>query len=592
MRIRTKLAGLAAAGAAVALVLSGCGSGGGDGSPTQNRGFKDCLANPNTCNSGERQEGGEMIWTLDVAPDGYFPWSPEGGSVYTLQATWGILPYFGQFMPDGTYEYNFDVLAEEPTLLSEDPVSFQFKIRDEAVWDDGTPISADDVIITWHMSTSEKEGYCVGCRPRSTSGWDDIESIEGSDNGKTVTVTYKEGIAVPEWFAFGSAHNIIGGFAPAHVAVQNGWDPNTPEDLGEYFAFLNDNPPTFSGGPYLIQEFDIDNHVIKVPNPNWYGEEKATLDRLVIRFLTDADTWIPALQNGELHGASPAGYAEDVIEQLQNLDGVRVHIGAGPSWEHLDINMNNKWLGEHKALRQAIFVAVDAADIAERNFGRLYPDYQLRTNHVHSTSSEFHKDHLAGTGQGSGDIELARQILADAGFEGYDGGAGALTYKGETVGPFRLRSTNAPARVTAQQLIQGYLAEIGIEAIIEPTDDLGGTLVAQDYDIMQFGWSGAPLFTGTGAQYWACDSGSNFGDYCNEKVDELIEQEAQAKTLAESAALHDQMMEIVVEDAYVLPLYDSPVYVFVHEDYVNVRDNANTSLRALYEHHMWGLAVQ
>ena len=52
------------------------------------------------------------------------------------------------------------------------------------------------------------------------------------------------------------------------------------------------------------------------------------------------------------------------------------------------------------------------------------------------------------------------------------------------------------------------------------------------------------------------------------------------------------MMEIVVEDAYVLPLYDSPVYVFVHEDYVNVRDNANTSLRALYEHHMWGLAVQ
>ena len=583
---------MAAVGAAMALVLGACGSDGdGDGSPTQNRGFEDCLKNPNECNSGERQEGGEITWTLDVAPDAYFPWSPEGGSVYTLQAIHGILPYFGQFMPDGTYQYNYDILAGKPELLSEDPVSFQFKIKDEAVWNDGTPITADDMIITWKMSTSEGEGYCVGCRPRST-GSDDIASVEGSDNGKTVTVTYKEGITDPEWFAYGSAHNIIGGFAPAHVAEQNDWDIDNPEHLGEYFEFLNDNPPTFSGGPYLIEEFDIDNHVIKVPNPNWYGEHKATLDRVVLRFLTEADTWIPALQNDELHGASPAGYAEDVIEQLQNLDGVRVHIGAGPSWEHVDINMDNDWLGEHKALRQAIFTAIDQADVAKRNFGRLYPDYQLRTNHVHSASSEFHKDHLSASGQGSGDLDKARQILADAGFEGYEDGAGGLTYEGEKVPSFRLRATNAPARVVATQLIQEYLAGIGLEIVLEPTDDLGGTLVAQDYDLMLFGWSGAPLFAGTGKQYWECGSGSNFGQYCNEEVDELIDQESRAKTLEESAALHDQMMEIVVDDAYVLPLYDSPVYVFVAEEYVNVRDNANSSLRALYEHHMWGLAVQ
>ncbi|HLU45539.1 MAG TPA: ABC transporter family substrate-binding protein [Natronosporangium sp.] len=588
--MRRRLTTLAVAGtAAFALVLSGCGGSGGEG--TTSRGFDDCVENPNTCNSGERAEGGEIVWLLDGPANAYFPWSPEGGSVYTVQAIQGILPYFGQFMPDGTYQYNWDVLAEEPVKLSDDPLTVQFKIREEAVWNDGTPINADDVIILWKMSTSEKEGHCIGCRPRST-GMDIIANVEGSDDGKTVTITYKDEVADPEWFTFGSVHNIIGGLPPAHVAEQNGWDINDPEDLGEYFEFLNDNPPTFSGGPYIIEEFVIDEHVIMVPNPNWYGETPVTLDRVIKRFIDGAeDTWVPALRNGELHGGSPSGWPADVIREMLGMDNIRVHMHPGPSWAHVDINLDNKWLGEHKALRQAIFTAIDAQDIVDRVFGDLFPDATVRTNHVHGPNSPYHKDHITGTGYGSGDIERARQILADAGFEGYDGGAGALTYEGETVGPFRLRAGQSPALTTSLQLQQAALAEIGIEAIIEHTDSLGETLTSQDYDIMQFGWSGAPTFYGTGAQYWECGSGSNFGNYCNEEVDALIEQERKAKTLDESAELHDQMMEIVIDDAYVLPLYDTPVFIFVTEDYVGVRDNTNSSLRALYSQNEWGLAV-
>jgi peptide/nickel transport system substrate-binding protein len=583
-----RLISLAAAGVAAALAVSGCG----DNGEPQQRGFEDCAEDPNTCNSGERAQGGTITWTLDQAATGYFPWTPEGGSVYTLQAVHGILPYFGLFQPDGQYEYNMDVLAAEPQIIGEDPLTTRWQIRDEAVWDDGTPISAEDVIITWKMSTSEQEGYCTGCTPRATGDWDVIENVEGSDNGKTVTVTYKDGIADPEWFAFGSADNIIGGFAPAHVAEQNGFDPDTPEGLGEYFAFLHENPPEFSGGPYLIEEFDLENQVVKVPNPNWYGEVEPTLERVVIRFLTDAGTWVPALNNGELNGASPAGWEEDVIRQVQEIDNVRVQISSGPSWEHLDFNMDNEWLGGDVELRRAIFTVIDQSDLANRIYGSLYPDYTVRRNHVFRSDSEYFVDQLEGTGQGSGDVEAARAILEAAGYQGMDDGAGALTRDGEQVGPFRLRATTAAARVTAQQLIQGYLAEIGIEANIEPTDDLGGTLVSQDYDIIQYGWSSSPLFTGAMRQFWDSESGSNFGNYRNPEVDELADLEQRAATQEESAAIQNQAMEIVVQDAYVLPLFDSPVYVFVTDNYVNVRDDTNSSLRALYEHHEWGVAAQ
>jgi len=594
--MRTKLTNLVAAGAVVSLVvaLGACGDDGGDDGAT-GRGFEDCVEDPNTCNSGDREDGGEITWTLDQSPDGFFPWSPEGGSVYTLQAIQGILPYTGQFMPDGEYQQNLDLLAAEPEITNEDPFQTTWQIREEAVWDDGTPITANDVIMTWMMSTPEDAGFCTGCRPRSPETL--IENIEAGDGGKSYTITYREGVSDPEWFAsFTSAHGIVGGIAPSHVAVDNGFISGGPDEwdpagLGEYFEFLNDNPPEFSGGPYLIEEFDIDNQVVKVPNPQWYGEEQPTLNRIVVRFLADESTWVPALQNGELNGASPAGWAPDVVREVQGLENVRVNIQDGPSWEHIDLNLDNEWLGD-VALRRAIFTAIDQQDLATRVYGDLYPEIEPLGNHVFGNDSQYYVDMLEGTGQGSGDVEMARQILADAGYEGMDGGAGALTLDGEQIGPLRLRSTTAPARVTAQQLIQSYLAEIGVQAEIEPTDDLGGTLVGQDYDIMEFGWSGSPLFFGTGQQYWQTGSGSNFGNYSNEEVDALIEQEQRAASPDESAELHNQMMEIVVSDAYVLPLFSTPVYVFVTDNYVNVRDNVNTSLRALYETKGWGVAAE
>jgi serine/threonine protein kinase len=64
MRIRRKLAGLVAAGAAVALVLGACAD--GDDAETS-RGFEDCLENPDECNSGERADVyslGAMLFEL------------------------------------------------------------------------------------------------------------------------------------------------------------------------------------------------------------------------------------------------------------------------------------------------------------------------------------------------------------------------------------------------------------------------------------------------------------------------------------------------------------------------------------------------
>ncbi len=588
--------GSVAAVAFAALIVTACGGdsepadGNGDGDEFTGQGFEECLENPNNCNSGERAEGGSISWIVQTTAQGWLAISPDHGTVYTLQALHGILPHTGHFEPDGVeYRYNMDLLAEEPELLSEDPFTYQFRIRDEAVWDDGTPISADDFAILWRMSASPDEGLCEGCVSRSSSAFDKIESIEGSDDGKTVTITLKPGERNPEWFSYGNADSITGGLPPAHLAEQQGWDVNDPQDLGEYFAWLHETRPEYSGGPYRIVDGDLENEVIKEPNENWYGEVQPTFDTLITRFLTDQGSWVPAVANGEVHGGNPIQLNQDLIDQFRDMPNVMVNIGPGPSWENLTMNLDTPALGD-EALRRAIFTAVDTTDIVERNFGDLYPDYTLRTNHVFPERSPHHVDLLEGTGFGTGDLEAARAILSDA---GYDWGAdGALQLEGEPVDALRLRATADPARVTSMELIQAQLAELGIEIIIETTDNLGGMLLEQDFDIAQFGWSGSPLFAVAPAQYWATDSTSNWGRYSNPEVDELGSQVLNAASQEEAAELANQAAAHVVEDAYVLPLYDTPVYLFVTDDYINVRDNQATSLRALYDNHAWGLVAE
>lgn len=576
--------------AIAALALTACAGGGstGQGNETERSGLDGCADAPDTCNEGERAEGGAITWVINTLPAAWSSYSAAGGSIYTAQMLHGIFPYTGEWTPSGEYQFNMDLLAEEPELLGEEPFTYQFKIRDEAIWNDGTPITGDDFVVSWKMATSPSEGHCVGCDPRSTATFDDIERMDISDSGKTVTVVLEEGLADPEWFGLLNVDSIGGGIMPAHIAAENGFDINNPEQLGQYFQWLVTTMPTFSGGPYQLVDGDLENQVIKEPNSSWYGETTATLDRFVIRYINDEGAWIPALANNEIHGASPPQFSEDTVRQLQQMPGVELSIGPGPSWEHVDFNLDNPWFAD-VALRRAIFTAIDVDDIASRTVGELYPEYTLRTNHIFGSKSPYHEDLLAGTGQGTGNIDAALTMLEEAGYE-FDGET--LTKDGEQVGPFRLRSTATSLRSTTMELIQSYLAEIGVEVTIEPADELGTMLATQDYDIVQYGWSGSPFFATSANDYWHSESASNFGKYSNPEVDRLTQLATSASSLDESASYANEAAKIVVGDAYALPIMDSPVYAFVTDDFANVRDNANTSLRALYNVHHWGQAVQ
>jgi peptide/nickel transport system substrate-binding protein len=533
-----------------------------------------------SCNSGPRADGGRITWLIDQGHDAVFNvHRPDGGSVYLLQAMEGLFPRMGYFGPDGAWYWDYDLLAEEPQIIKDKPQTIQYKIRPEAVWSDGTPITVDDFRWHWYHN-SGKEVLCVGCQPRATLFWENVKGIEGSDEGRTVTITMGLGKVDPEWFGRGGLSY------PAHWSGLD-WQA-APEIMGATSEYFYRTIPNWSGGPYLVESWDRNERVVMSPNPNWYGSTRVALNSIVKEFVTDRGSWLPAFRAGELDGGSPASFTPELLEDFARAQNGYTQVGSGGAvWEHLDFNMITV---SDLALRRAIFTAIDVEDARSKTFSEAARPPR-RGHHNFTSASPNYIDHVTPLGYGTGDVAVARKILADAGYTGMEGGAGALRApNGSAVSDLRFSflAANANRRIFVE-LAQGYLADIGVRVVPSPTDALGTTLVGGDYDLVIFGWSGSPLFTTAPQQFWKSDSGSNFGKFANDEVDDLVVKAANQVDASLSVEFVHAASKIVLEQAYVLPMWDSLNFMFVADRAANIRDNNFLSARSQYNLNEWGV---
>jgi peptide/nickel transport system substrate-binding protein len=577
MRISRRLAGFAAVGLTATLALAACAGDEGGGDPSTPS-WDDCVDDPNGCNSGETADGGEIVWAVEQEQASWNTNTTTGGTFVLAQMMDSITVDTGNFLPDGSWEWNLDLLAEEPQLTSEEPQAWTYRILPEAKWSDGTDITADDFTFLWFHNSGNSD-HCTACDPPATAGFDAIESIEGTDNGKTVTVTLRPGEKFAEWqFLFTDLY-------PAHIGAQQG-DLDTPEGMQAASDYFAETQPSWSGGPFQVVEADLRQQLILEPNPNYYGDQPP-LDKVTYRIITEQDALVTALSSGEIDGSRPQPNP-DMVQQVGAMEGMLDYVGTSYEWEHIDLNLENQWLADVE-LRRALFTAIDIPNINDRTYASFFPEVTQKKNYLFLESDEaYFQDHITGTGQGTGDADAAMDILTAAGYELVDG---TLTLDGQQVGPLRMVHTEGNAlRETIAQLVQQDLAEIGIDVTVETTAELGNTLTNGDFDVIVYAWVGSPQFQGSGQQFWDSESGSNYGSYQNAEVDRLVREALNQSELAVVADLLNQAQAILASEAYSLPIADRPAYTFVRDDYLNVRPNF-TNAGTPYNVHEWGLAA-
>jgi len=555
--------------AAIALALTACSSsGGGNGgsgnadvtSGTKGTGaFSDCATNPTTCNSGQTKPGGTVIYTLEKTIPGWNQVFTNSNVFELAEVEDGILP--GAYLAGSDLKpfLNTD-LMESATQTKDNPQTLVYKIKPNAVWSDGEPINFDD----FQYLTDVSDGtHCPKCGAASSSGYNAIDSMTSSDNGKTITVVMKTPFA--DW------QSMFGALLPAHIAKQHG-DDGSAAGLNESFQWFDKNVPNWSGGPMMITNYKKDTSVTEEPNPKWYGATKSSLDQLIFRIITDQTQEPTALQNNEVTAIYPQPNA-DLVSSTDQIQGINTYLGKGLVWEHFDFNEKNKFLSD-KSLRTAIFTAINRQDVIDRTIGQFVPNASPLGNHMYVPGQPGYQDNVTSTGQGSGDVAKAKDILTQAGYTGV--GTDLKTKAGESV-TFRCTYSEGNSnRQTECETVQNTLKQLGITITLKTTTDLS-ELGTGDFDMIVFAWVGTPFVVAGAQQIYELKGGADYGFNDDPAAEKLINEAAVSTDQATVQSKLNDADKLIVADAYSLPLYQKPTFLAAYSNIVNLRDNATSS---------------
>jgi peptide/nickel transport system substrate-binding protein len=468
--------------------------------------------------------------------------------------------------PDFKVMMNEDLL-DSAEQTNENPQTVVYKIKRTAVWSDGTPVSADDFIYLWKNLNGTIKSNDVS----TTTGYDQMESVKGSDNGKTVTVVYNKPFR--DWKSmWGSGTAIL----PSHFVEKQSGGWNTG---------LDKNPENIpSAGWFKVQNYTPGQSLTLVRNDKYFGD-KANLDSVVFRFLPESTTQPAALQNNEVDLI----YTRPQLDQLQQvkaLPDVTSQISFGPTFEHFDFNFKNEHLADPK-VRQAIAKGIDIEEVVNGTVKQFSDQASPLGNRIYmKTQPDQYQDHFGEYGKG--DTAAAAALLEEA---GYTKGADGIYAKGGKKLSLRISTTaGIELRETQEKLFQEQMKQIGVDIEIVNADTrtfFGDWLPNGNFDIANFAWVGSPFPISDNQDAYRTGGGGNYGSYSSKRVDDLFARAMRTFDDAKATALANRIDQQLTADMVSIPLYQRPTLIAWRNTFANIADNS-TKDGPFWNANTWG----
>lgn len=467
---------------------------------------------------------------------------------------WNVFdPLFG-LDPEGNY---YPALAAEvPTVenggISADGKQWRVKLRDDVVWHDGTPFSAEDVKYTLELIVS-----------------DDFQSARrtGHELVRNIQVVSPTEITWEMASPYAPYPSILAStfIVPKHIlsAVD---DPNT--------APFNNAP--VGTGPFKWSERVAGDYITLVANDEYWGEGPH-LERLVFKYIPDVTVLNTQFQTGDIDVIGLQGISPDRKAEADELEGKTVVLAASATIETITFNLERPQFKD-PAVRRALYLAMDKAAIIDA----LYYGLPKPTESYMPQQSYFYNDNLP---QHEFDIEKANQILDEAGW--VRGSDGIRSKDGVRLSFSNSTTAGNKTREQMQQFLQQSFAEIGVEMTIAnfpPAVMWGEYWGNSQFDSVVVG---LPFLTGSDPDtsvYFKSDAisaqggvGQNTWQYKNEKVDDLLDQGGGLFVQEDRKEIYQEIQRIIRDDLPFLPIFQY-VRVRGHKDNL-VGYTPNTNVR-------------
>ncbi|MCC6453875.1 MAG: ABC transporter substrate-binding protein [Caldilineaceae bacterium] len=392
----------------------------------------------------------------------------------------------------------FEPEVAESWEESDDGLVFTYHLRDDVLWHDGEPLTAEDVKWT-------------------------IELFSHPDSGVTVrTVLPLSGIAGYTEFVEGTADEISGAeviddhtiqltlSAPRAdffygMAGMNLW----PKHPFEGMDYIDINTSTLvredvvGSGPFKMGEFVPDQYYILEANEDYF-DGRPHLDRLIFRIgLNTVASWLPGLESGEIQAGSTVNGLDH--ERVMATEGLTV-VGA-PLPGAMAIWPNHRNFPDKRVL-QALFHAIDREAITTGIYGPgqafVYDFDNIDPNHTWISPNVPDYPY---------DPELAKQLLADAGWDA-SRELSFVTYY----------LTELDRNVVAA--MQQYWADVGVKVNVEHMESPAWAARVYEEPDFDLGYGCCGISVPFEYSRYSCanvpPAGVNASAYCNEEIDQLV----------------------------------------------------------------------
>ena len=493
-------------------------------------------------------------------------------------SSWGAWPYAYQTMPR-SFEFVADgdswvyepstLLTGEPELIESPKQVITYKINPAAKWSDGTPITSKDFRYTWDQVKNGSDIY-------DRTGYAEIESVDDS-RPDTAVVTFAQPFAA--WRAlFGGQYGIY----PAHIL--DGKDRN---------ALMKDGY-TWSGGPWKMESWNKGVDLTLVRNDAWWGE-KAKLDKVVFKFITDTAAQFQAFKAGEVLAIYPQPQIATVdAMKAGGLDATQIVSANTANFEALWMN-NEKAPFNSKAVRQAVAYSIDRDAIVKALFGGIEVDKALNTLGAPILGDYFDLDAFSDYRRDQAKVD---ELMKG---DGWARGGDGIWAKGGQKASFEINSTAGnKRRELTEQVLQQQLKEAGFDMTIEnvKSGDLFGTLAPQgDFQMGLYAQVQTDLDPATCELFCSKNiptaaNGNSGNNWTRTNIPALDEQLLLVDTSLDESDRQEAGKaadEIMAEEVVSLPLDPLPNIGLVSKQIVGpIEDNPITSVFG--NMHQWGLA--
>ncbi|PVA09134.1 ABC transporter substrate-binding protein [Pelagivirga sediminicola] len=400
--------------------------------------------------------------------------------------------------------------------VSDDGKVFTYTLRD-AKFHDGKELTAGDIIYSYQRIAHPDNAFpgaryvsgVVGIDEFVDGSADSISGLKAIDD-KTLEISYKEPVAEPGY----ELMRVNAAIYPEGAAEAADFQ-TSPVGLGP-FKFVENIP----GSRITVEKFE-----------DFYEDGKPYLDKINIVLLDDASARDVAFRNQEIDVSvlGPSQYvayqADDALKDniLEVAEVYTRHVGFNPDYEPF----------QKKEVRQAINHAINTDLIIER----LVKNKAYRaTGWLPISSPAYNKDAVPY----AYDVEKAKQLLADAGYE--DGIEFEIT-----------ATQNESWGLTIVEAIIPMLADAGIRVTAKPVEASVLAEVVPAGDHQAFMWSNVsgpdPYATMKCFYSETTRAACNYWAFDNAEFDAVFDEATAEADPAKKTALLSQANDIVQEEA-------------------------------------------